>query len=51
MNNLDELFIMIGKLYADIYNSQKIINLLQEQIKDKDQEILGLQKRPKDMNE
>ena len=41
---------MIGKLYADIYNSQKIINLLQEQIKDKDQEILRLQ-RPKDMNE
>lgn len=41
---------MIGKLYADIYNSQKIINLLQEQIKDKDQEILRCQ-RPKDMNE
>lgn len=50
MNNLEELFTMIGKLYADVYGSQKIINLLQEQIKEKDQEILRL-KKSQDMNE
>lgn len=50
MNNLDDIFAIIGKLYVDVYNSQKIIDVLQQQIKDKDQEINRLQ-RPKDMNE
>lgn len=50
MNNLDDIFIVIGKLYFDAYNSQKIIEVLQQQIKDKDQEIQRLQK-PDSMNE
>jgi hypothetical protein len=50
MNNLDDIFTIIGKLYVDVYNSQKIIDVLQQQIKDKDQEINRLQ-QPKDMNE
>lgn len=50
MNNLDDIFAIIGKLYVDIYNSQKIIDVLQQQVKDKDQEINRLQ-QPKDMNE
>jgi predicted flavoprotein YhiN len=41
---MDELFTMIGRLYADLHNSQKIIDLLQDQIKNKDQEILELKK-------
>lgn len=41
---MDELFIIIGRLYADLHNSQKIIDLLQEQIKNKDQEISELKK-------
>ena len=43
---MDELFSMIGRLYADLHNSQKLIEILQEQIKNKDQEILEL-KKPK----
>ena len=50
MNNLDEIFNIVGRLYFDAYNSQKIIEALQQQIKDKDQEILRLQK-PNDTNE
>lgn len=50
MNNLDDIFAIIGKLYVDVYNSQKIIDVLQQQIKDKDQEINRLQ-QPRDMNE
>jgi di/tripeptidase len=36
---MEEIFNMIGKLYVDSYNSQKVITILQQQIKDKDQEI------------
>ena len=50
MNNLDEIFAVIGKLYVDLYNSQKVIDLLQHQLKDKDKEILRLQEPP-DVNE
>lgn len=46
---MDELFIIIGKLYTDIYNMQKVLEHLQKQIKDKDSEILKLkQTRAKD---
>jgi len=40
--NTDDLFTMIGKLYVDIYNTQKVLDILQKQIKDKDQEIKEL---------
>lgn len=40
--NSDELFNIIGKLYVDIYNTQKYIEILQKQISDKDKEIKDL---------
>lgn len=42
--NTDDLFSIIGKLYTDLYNTQKIIEILQSQIKEKDKEILELKK-------
>lgn len=46
---MDELFNIIGKLYVDMYNMQKLLELLQKQLKDKDSEILQLkQARNKD---
>jgi hypothetical protein len=36
---MDEIFTLIGKLYVDSYNSQKVIEILQQQIKDKDKEL------------
>jgi hypothetical protein len=41
---MDELFNIIGRLYADIYNTQRVLEMLQEQLKAKDQEILELKK-------
>jgi hypothetical protein len=47
--NTDELFNIIGKLYVDLYNIQKVIEILQKQVKDKDLEIQNLKKiRTKD---
>jgi|688.fasta_scaffold1160263_2 hypothetical protein len=43
---MDDLFIVIGKLYTDLSNSQKYIEMLQQQLRDKNQEILEL-KKPK----
>jgi Tfp pilus assembly protein PilN len=42
---MEELFNIIGKLYVDIYNTQKIIELLQTQLKEKDREISELKQR------
>jgi hypothetical protein len=50
MNDLENIFAIIGKLYVDVYNSQKIIEVIQQQNKEKDQEIARL-KQSKDMNE
>jgi cell division protein FtsL len=36
---MDELFSVVGRLYVDMYNTQKYIESLQKQIKDKDNEI------------
>lgn len=36
---MEELFNIIGRLYVDIYNSQKVLQMLQEQIKQKDEEL------------
>jgi len=46
---MEELFTVIGKLYVELANMQKYIELLQSQIKDKDKRILELQN--KNMNE
>ena len=49
---MEEIFNIIGRLYVDSYNSQKVIELLQQQIKDKDQEINTLrQSQSKDQDE
>jgi hypothetical protein len=39
---MEELFNIIGKLYVDIYNTQKLLEILQNQIKEKDKEIKEL---------
>jgi len=39
---MEELFNIIGKLYVDIYNTQKLIEILQKQLQEKDQEIKQL---------
>jgi hypothetical protein len=44
---MDELFNIIGRLYADLYHSQKLLDVLQEQIKNKDKEISELRKQVK----
>ena len=41
---MEELFNIIGKLYVDIYNTQKVLEMLQKQLKDKDSELLELRK-------
>lgn len=43
--NTEDLFIIIGKLYTDLFQTQKIIEILQNQIKDKDKEIIELRKK------
>jgi hypothetical protein len=49
---MEEIFNIIGRLYVDSYNSQKVIELLQQQVKDKDQEINTLrQSQSKDQDE
>jgi hypothetical protein len=39
---MDELFNIIGKLYVDIYNMQKYMEVLQNKLKDQEKEILSL---------
>lgn len=41
---MDELFSIIGKLYVDMYNMQKVLEMLQKQLQEKDQEIQSLKK-------
>lgn len=45
---MEDLFNIIGKLYIDVYNSQKVIELLKEKLKDKDKEIEDLRLQAKD---
>jgi FtsZ-binding cell division protein ZapB len=44
---MEELYNIIGKLYADIYQAQKYIDLLQNQIKEKDKQLSELRKTAK----
>lgn len=41
------LFNIIGKLYVDINNAQRIIEALQKSVNEKDQEIIRLKKEIK----
>lgn len=40
---MDQLFTMIGKMYVDIVQAQKVINDLQTQLEERDKEIQSLQ--------
>ena len=47
--NTEDLFNIIGKLYVDIYNTQKVLEMLQKQLRDKDAELIEFKKsRTKD---
>lgn len=52
---MDELFSVIGRLYVDIYNMQKYMEVLQNKLKDQEKEILTLRNSElsssKDLNE
>ena len=39
---MEELYLIIGKLYTDIYQAQKYIDALQSQLKEKDKQISDL---------
>ena len=39
---MDDLFNIIGKLYVDIYNMQKYMEVLQGKLKDQEQELSSL---------
>jgi hypothetical protein len=41
---MEDLFNIIGKLYVDINNMQKVLESLQKQLRDKDSELQGLKK-------
>jgi cell division protein FtsL len=40
--NQEELFSIIGRLYVDVYNTQRYIEVLQKQIQEKDTIIQDL---------
>jgi hypothetical protein len=42
---MEELFNIIGKLYVDIYNSQKILNMLKDQIKELEEQLQQSRKK------
>lgn len=48
---MEELFNIIGKLYVDLYNMQKLLERLQQQLKDKDSEIIKLKQQTRTKDE
>lgn len=48
---MEELFNIIGKLYVDIYNTQKLLEILQKQIQEKDKEIKELRTNSRNKDE
>lgn len=48
---MEDLFIIIGKLYVDMHNIQKILERMQQQIKDKDSEIIKLKQQIRKQDE
>lgn len=41
---MEELFNIVGKLYVDIYNTQKVLEIMRQQLQEKDNEIDNLKK-------
>lgn len=35
---MEDVYTVIGRMYVDMYNMQKVIELLQKQLKEKDQQ-------------
>lgn len=48
---MEELFNTIGKLYVDIVNAQKVLDIMRQQLQDKDNEIETLKNKMSNMNE
>ena len=49
---MEELFNIIGKLYVDIYNTQKVLEIMRQQLQDKENEINRLESNiSENMNE
>lgn len=44
MTDNEQLYSIIGKMYVDFFNTQKVIEILQQNIKEKEQEVLELKK-------
>ena len=42
---MDDLFTIIGKLYVDMHSMQKVLEHIQQQLKDKDSEIIKLKQQ------
>jgi hypothetical protein len=42
---MDDLFAIIGRLYVDVSQAQKILENFQQKLKEKDQEIQELKKK------
>jgi hypothetical protein len=47
----EQLFTIIGKLYVEALNSQRVAELLQNKLKDKDAEIQDLKKSKTNVDE
>jgi hypothetical protein len=48
---MEELFNIIGKLYVDIYNAQKVLEIMRQQLQDKENEIINLKDNKESMDE
>jgi hypothetical protein len=48
---MEELFNIIGKLYVDIYNAQKVLEIMRQQLQDKENEIINLKNNKESMDE
>jgi hypothetical protein len=42
---MEELLMIVGKLYVEIYQTQKYMESIQQQLKEKDSEILSLKQK------
>lgn len=45
---MEDVYSVIGRMYVDMYNMQKVIELLQKQLKEKDQQNQDNMIRDKD---
>jgi hypothetical protein len=48
---MEELFNIIGKLYVDIYNTQKVLEIMRQQLQDKENQIVNLKNNKEILDE